>query len=451
MAKIVVVGSGSYGTALAKVFSERNEVVIYSIEPDVVKDINTRHANTKYLPGVKLSRSISATPDVKAVSEAELIILAVPSSAVKPACQSIKPHYQGQLVISTSKGISQDGKVMTDVIESLLGCPSSRVLAISGPSIASELAAGKCTQVMLGGELSATRKARFMLETDTLLLKQTTDKRGIQLLGFYKNILAILAGISDGLFMGNNFKAALLSHAYHEFYYLNIGKNVARHTFVDVAGLGDLYVTAISEDSRNRRFGLSLAKGLSPDEIKKQVGTVIEGYENLKVMMALPVKKYLDENLLNMLNSFITKRKSGEEMRHALRRYLGASELKALIFGPGIDILKDKALRQYCMGLKQRYQLYHISKRYGLSSRLLDERRLLKVFDAVEFAGAAHLVRPRETIYSGFLEKQGLRPRNCMFIDKIGSNVAASDKAGLCAVQFRSLAGLKASIEKNTL
>ena len=149
--------------------------------------------------------------------------------------------------------------------------------------------------------------------------------------------------------MGNNFKAALLSHAYHEFYYLNIGKNVAVHTFVDVAGLGDLYVTAISEDSRNRRFGLALGKGMAPDEIKQKIGTVIEGYENLKVMRALAEKKYLDENLLNLLHSFISEKHTKEEMRSALRQYLGASELKAIIFGPGINLLKDWNLKNIAL------------------------------------------------------------------------------------------------------
>jgi glycerol-3-phosphate dehydrogenase (NAD(P)+) len=419
MAKIVIVGSGSYGTALAKVFSKRNEIVFYSIEPDVVKDINSNHANTKYLPKVRLNSNISATADINIIREAELIILAVPSSAVRPACASLKPNYKGQLVISTSKGLSPEGKVMTEVIEDVLGCPASKVLAISGPSIASELAAGKCTQVMLGGELSAARKAKSILETDTLLLKHTSDKRGIQLLGFYKNILAIMAGLSDGLEMGNNFKAALISHAYHEFYYLNIDKNVARHTFVDVAGLGDLYVTAISEDSRNRRFGLLLAEGLGTEEIQKKIGTVIEGYENLKLMKALAEKRYLDENLINLLHSFISRKHTKEEMRAILKRYLGSSELKAILLGPGIDLQKDKPLSDYFLSLKPRYIIYHIKS--GRNNHL------------------------------DFLNKQGLGPKNCLYVDSSNQNLLAAEKAGLGVVHFKKLAGLKAAIEKNSL
>lgn len=453
MAKIVVVGSGSYGTALAKVFSERNEIVIYSIEPDVIKEINTRHTNSKYLKEARLGKSVSASSDISVIKDAEIIILAVPSSAVKPATTSLKPYYNGQIVVSTSKGLSVEGKVMTEVIEQVLGCSQSNVLALSGPSIASELAAGKCTQAMLGGELSSTRKAKFILETDTLLLKQTSDKRGIQLLGFYKNILALLAGLSDGLSMGNNFKAALISHAYHEFYYLNIGRNVARHTFVDVAGLGDLYVTAISEDSRNRRFGLMLAKGMGPDEIKKEIGTVIEGYENLKVMRTLAEKKYLDENLLNVLHSFISAKHTREEMGAALRRYLGASELKAIIFGPGVgfSILKDRPLQDYCRNLRQRYRVYLISGRYGVSSRLLREKKLLEIFDAVEFAGAARLINSKEKVYTNFLKKQVLMPKSCLFVDRDYSNVLAAEKAGLGVVHLKKLTNLKAAIEKNSL
>jgi glycerol-3-phosphate dehydrogenase (NAD(P)+) len=520
MAKIAVIGSGSYGTALAKVFSERNQVLIYSIEPDVIMDINTSHMNSKYLPSAKLNSSITATGDLAKASDADIMILAVPSSAVKPASASLKPFYKGQLIISTSKGLSRDGKVMTDLIEEALGCPKNKVLALSGPSIATELAEGKCTQVMIGGEFSAARKAKAILETDNLLIKQTSDKKGIQLLGFYKNILAILSGISDGLDMGNNFKAALIAHAYHEFYYLNTGRNIARHTFVDAAGLGDLYVTAISDDSRNRRFGKFLAEGMSPEEIKLKVGTVIEGYENLKVMRDLAEKEFIDENLLNILHSLITKKLPKTEMISMLKSYLGASELKALVFDwgnvltegnysvrvaellskqhgyeksrllrdlekhekeallgdepfasyhkriqalyPKINkasflsafrkaIVHDKAMLDYCRSLKPRYRLYLLSNNYNVVSPILRKEGLTSIFDGAVFSNEVHLIKPNKGIFQYLLNKYSLRPKNCLFIDDMKANVLAAEKAGLTAIQFKSLSQLKAYLEKKSL
>jgi len=153
-------------------------------------------------------------------------------------------------VISTTKGLSPEGHVMTDVIEKNLKCKLSNVLALSGPCIADELAYGKPTMVMLGGKKIITSKVQKILETEHFFIKNTTDKTGIQLLGFYKNIIALLVGICEGLELGHNFESSLMTRAYNEFYHLNATINIKRHTFVSPAGLGDLYVTAMSPHSR---------------------------------------------------------------------------------------------------------------------------------------------------------------------------------------------------------
>lgn len=271
MARIFIIGAGSFGTALAQVFSLKNEVCLYSIEKDVVEDINKHHLNSKYLKDTPLNKSITSTLVLEESKKYDLLILAVPSQVAYIALQDLKKQYNGQPLISISKGLFKDGKVITDLIYDILKCNKSKIMALSGPNIATELAMGQPAAAMLAGNRSTTRRIKKLLESPTFYIKTTTDIKGIQLLGLYKNILAILVGICNSFDMGKNFRAALLSKAYSEFYYLNIGKNITRHSFIDFAGLGDLFVTATAPDSRNIRFGYLLGQGKTIDAIKKRL------------------------------------------------------------------------------------------------------------------------------------------------------------------------------------
>lgn len=366
MEKIFIIGAGSFGTALAQAFSKKNIVCLYSIEKDVVEDINKNGKNTKYLKEITLNKNINATLDIAESKKYDLLILAVPSQVAVYALNDLKKVYSGQPIVSISKGLFKDGKVITDLIYDILRCNRSKILALSGPNIATEIALGLPAAAMLAGNRATSRRIKSILETDTFYLKTTTDLKGIQLLGLYKNILAILVGICDSFDMGKNFRAALLSKAYSEFYYLNIGKNITRHSFIDFAGLGDLFVTATAPESRNIRFGYLLGQGKTIDEIKKEIGQAIEGYENLLVLKQLNDKTYIDENLLNLLYDIIHNEKGKERLKMLLMKYLSSNNIKNIIFDWGC-VLTDGVYSENVANI--------IAKRYSLDKK--------KVFDAL--------------------------------------------------------------------
>ena len=320
--RLGIIGSGNFGTALAVVLSKHHNIIVYDVNADVVSEINTKHTNSRYMPGITLDKNISASTDISSLRDTSIILICVPSKFMKDACMNLSLYYNNQIIISTTKGLSPEGHVMTEVIEKNLKCNPSRVLALSGPCIADELALGKPTLVMLGGSKDITLKVQKALESEQFLIKNTTDKKGIQLLGFYKNIIALLVGICEGLELGHNFESSLMTRAYNEFYHLNATINIKRHTFVSSAGLGDLYVTAMSSHSRNRTFGQLIASGMTMDEAKLKIGQTIEGYENLLLLNNMKNKKYIDKELIAILMEITHERKNAQQIKELLLKYL---------------------------------------------------------------------------------------------------------------------------------
>jgi len=322
MMRLGIIGSGNLGTALAKVLSDKHKVLLYDVDLHVVSEINSRHTNSKYLPGVKLNKNICASCNISLIKNVDLILIAVPSRFINSICSVLRPHYNGQIILSFTKGLSDHGKVMTDVITKELNCYPSRVLAVSGPCIATELAAGKPTLLMIGGKKPIANKICRYLETEHFFIKTTSDKKGIQLLGFYKNIIAILVGICEGIGLGHNFESSLMTRAYNEFYHLNARTNIKRHTFVSPAGLGDLYVTAMSTKSRNRTFGYLIGKGMSVKAAQKRIGQTIEGYDNLLLLNHMRHKPFIDADLVELLIDITSKKKTKNQITKLMLKYL---------------------------------------------------------------------------------------------------------------------------------
>lgn len=320
MKSIFIVGAGSFGTALAQAWSKKLEVRIYGNEKSVVDEINVKRTNEKYLPGVKLHKDIIATNSLSEVTHDDLIIIAVPSYAVKKVCQELKPYIKKQRIVSTTKGIDEAGRVMTDVIEKTLGLKKGRVYAISGPSIAKEVATGHHTVLVIGGTKNkAGRKIEKLLRTEKMHTTLSSDKDGIQLLGFYKNVIAILVGVCEELGVGNNFKTALISRAYSQFYESNKNK-IEKQTFVGPAGIGDLFVTAGSTQSRNHKFGRMLVKYHSIKEIKEKIGHIVEGYESMRKLKENVCTSF-DCELIHLMKK-INRTKEKEKMEKLLLKYL---------------------------------------------------------------------------------------------------------------------------------
>lgn len=318
--KVHIIGAGSYGTALAKAFVDKNEVFMYTIEPDVLEDINTNHRNSKYVGDVPLD-GITAYDDLSFVEDSELIVLTVPSKIIPIICEQIKKYYSEQVVLCAGKGLTGLGGLLTDVIREHLECPDEKILAISGPSFAKELVNGAQTYVALGGNKEISAPIKEALENHYLHLHLTDDREGIQVLGFYKNVIAILIGVCDGLELSENFRAALLTKAYSEFYNLNKDK-FHKHSFIGYAGIGDLFLTVSSTQSRNKTFGMLVAKGKSIEEIQQEIGQTIEGYENLKMINTLEGENsYFEEELISTLLNIISITER-ESMINELELYL---------------------------------------------------------------------------------------------------------------------------------
>lgn len=234
---------------------------------------------------------------------------------------------------------------------------STRILALSGPSIAKEIAEGKPSYIILGGDRQYTQIVKESFETEKFMIRSTRDKTGIQYLGFYKNILAILAGISDGLDLGNNYKSALITKAYSEFYYLNQNKNIRRHSFIDYAGLGDLYVTSISETSRNYRFGQMIANNYSQKSVVHKIGQVVEGYSAIKILQKLDAVKrseWFDRNLIQLFDRLFNA-KTKVQKTNLLTRYLKSSHIKAIVFDWGNVLTKDYYITAIAKKLSRKY------------------------------------------------------------------------------------------------
>ncbi|MFW6378520.1 MAG: NAD(P)H-dependent glycerol-3-phosphate dehydrogenase, partial [Nanoarchaeota archaeon] len=238
-----------------------------------------------YLKDIQLASSVSASSTMKTtIEKADIIIIAVPSHAMGIVTKQLKTNIKRSIpIVSATKGLTASGKVMTETLERNLSIPSRYVFALSGPSIASELAEGKMTELVLGGDKRIARSLKRELSTSTVALRITSDKTGIQLLGFYKNIIAIMVGICEGLELGTNTTSALVTKAYRELYRRNLMR-MRRHTFIDYSGLGDLLVTLYSPQSRNHRFGVLIGTGHAIGEAKKRIGQSIEGLNAIDIL-----------------------------------------------------------------------------------------------------------------------------------------------------------------------
>ena len=290
MKKVTVIGSGSWGTALAVMLAENgHEVMIWSRRQDAVDELIIDRKNEKYLPGIVIPENIQATTDREAaVKGAEIIILAVPSRAVADTVRDFSPYLKTwQVLVNVAKGL-EPGTLMclSDVIQR--EAPQCGVCVLSGPSHAEEVARGIPTTCLITCENEAVAKvvqeefsnARFRLYTNT-------DMIGVEIGAALKNVMALAAGMSDGLGFGDNTKAALMTRGMAEMKRLGIAMGGKPETFAGLSGIGDLIVTCTSMHSRNRRAGILLGQGKSLQETLDEVKMVVEGVNTVQAACAL--------------------------------------------------------------------------------------------------------------------------------------------------------------------
>ncbi|MBP5987777.1 MAG: NAD(P)-dependent glycerol-3-phosphate dehydrogenase [Azonexus sp.] len=277
--KITLLGAGAWGTALAIAFAGKHEVTLWSREEDVAADLQATRENHRFFPGYRLPASVRVSTDFAgAVAGADLLIVATPIAGLRPTVEHLKALNCRLPVLWVCKGFEAGSgrlphQVVTDVLGSQTICG-----ALSGPSFAEEVAAGQPTAVSLAANDAVfAREAARQLHTTRLRIYANNDLVGVEVGGAVKNVLAIATGVCDGLGLGLNSRAALMTRGLAEIARLGIALGAQRETFMGLAGMGDLILTCTGDLSRNRRVGLALAQSKSLPQILEELGHVAEG------------------------------------------------------------------------------------------------------------------------------------------------------------------------------
>jgi glycerol-3-phosphate dehydrogenase (NAD(P)+) len=290
--KITLLGAGAWGTALSIAFSGKHELTLWSREADVAEDLLKTRENHRFFPGYKLPESVAVSTDFEAaVACAELLVVATPIAGLRPTVERLKAIGCKLPVLWVCKGFEAgSGKLPHQVVAEVLG-KEALCGALSGPSFAEEVAAGQPTAVALAASDPAfAREAARQLHTSRLRIYANDDLVGVEVGGAVKNVLAIATGVCDGLGLGLNSRAALMTRGLAEIARLGLALGAERQTFMGLAGMGDLILTCTGDLSRNRRVGLALAQNKSLPQILEELGHVAEGVYTAREVDRLAAK-----------------------------------------------------------------------------------------------------------------------------------------------------------------
>ncbi|WP_437658221.1 NAD(P)H-dependent glycerol-3-phosphate dehydrogenase [Sorangium sp. So ce1182] len=288
MANVAVIGAGAWGTALAKLLADKgNPTALWAHQGELAERIGRERQNHRYLPGVELPESLRATSDLEdALRGAELVVVVVPSHALREVVREAGRHIpRDALVCSATKGIENDSlMLMSEVLVDELGrAVEPRLSYLSGPSFAREVADGQPTTVVVAGRSEReTHAVQRLLATDRFRVYWSDDVVGVEVGGALKNVVAIAAGIGDGLGLGHNARAGIITRGLAEMARMAAAKGANLLTLAGLSGMGDLVLTCTGELSRNRTVGLEMGRGRKLDEILAGLGHVAEGVKTAK-------------------------------------------------------------------------------------------------------------------------------------------------------------------------
>ena len=310
MAKVSVLGAGGWGLALAlSAFHNKNEVLVWSCFEEEIKNLKNDREHKKLLPGIKIPEEIKLTTDINEVNGSDITIIAVPSVAVRVTAGKLKGIDCG-IVVDVAKGMEADThKTLSEVIADCL--PDRKIVVLSGPSHAEEVGRKiPTTLVAASHDIEAAETVQNIMMSEFLRIYTNTDVLGVELGGALKNVIAVAAGIIDGLSgLGDNTKAALITRGISEIARLGVSLGASHKTFMGLSGLGDLIVTCNSVHSRNHRYGEKIGMGISPDVALAEVGTV-EGYYACAVVHKFAKEKQVDMPICEQCYEIIYNGKS---------------------------------------------------------------------------------------------------------------------------------------------
>ena len=333
MAKVSVIGAGSWGTALALLLNKNgHEVTVWSYQEEEVRELSEKREHVTKLPGVKIPEEIGFTADIKgAVQEKDVVVLAVPSIHIRSTARMISPYaIKDQKFVDVAKGIEEDTLMtLSQQIEEEI--PQADVAVLSGPSHAEEVGRGLPTTVCIGARTEET--ARYLQElfmNEVFRVYISPDILGIELGGSLKNVIALAAGIADGMGYGDNTKAALITRGIAEISRLGVKMGGAAETFGGLAGIGDLIVTCASVHSRNRKAGYLMGQGKTMQEAMDEVQMVVEGVYSAKAAAKLGLKYGVSLPIIEEVNKVLFENKNPKDAVNELMLRGGKAEHTAL-------------------------------------------------------------------------------------------------------------------------
>jgi glycerol-3-phosphate dehydrogenase (NAD(P)+) len=307
--RVAILGAGSWGTALATLLTTPAEVVLWARDPALIEAINARGENAHYLPGIRLAGNVRATDDLAvALQGAACVVFAIPSAGMRAVAQEAAPHVPPDaLLVNAAKGLEDTtGLRMSEVIGQALASrgSSGSVAALSGPNLALEVARGIPTaSVAAASDEETARRCQALWMGPTFRVYTSPDLVGVELAGAMKNVIAIGAGICEGLGFGDNSRAALMTRGLAEITRLGADLGAKTSTFLGLAGVGDLIATGGSRLSRNYRLGVGLGQGRKLKEVLTEIGQVAEGVPTTKAICLLARKVGIEMPIAEALHA----------------------------------------------------------------------------------------------------------------------------------------------------
>lgn len=316
MANIGVIGAGSWGIALAVLLHNNgHQVCVWSLLEEEISMLKKEREHKDKLPGVKLPDEMSFTTDLQeAVSGKNMLVMAVPSPFTRSTSSLLKDVVpEGQIIVNVAKGIEESTMMtLSEIMEEEI--PQADIAVMSGPSHAEEVGKGIPTTIVVGAKSKQTAEyIRNLFMNEVFRVYISPDVLGIELGGSLKNVVALAAGIADGLGYGDNTKAALITRGITEIARLGTAMGGKFETFCGLTGIGDLIVTCASMHSRNRRAGILIGKGYSMEEAMKEVKMVVEGVHSAKAALALARKYEVQLPIIEQVNLVLFENKPADQ------------------------------------------------------------------------------------------------------------------------------------------
>ncbi len=328
--RVAVLGAGSWGTTVATLASRNAPTLLWARRSEVAEEINGEHRNSTYLSDAKLPEALRATDSIEeTVREADVVVMGVPSHGLRAAAEEVKRHIRPWVpVVSLAKGLEQDThQRMTQVLQEVM--PDHLAGVLTGPNLAREIMAGfAAAGVIAIDDERVGRQLQRVFHSGRFRVYLSRDVTGCELGGALKNVIAIATGMGDGLGVGDNTRAAVITRGLAELTRLGTALGGDPHTFAGLAGMGDLIATCVSRQSRNRHVGEELGKGRKLDEIIEEMHMVAEGVKTSSVVLELAERQGVEMPIASEVYGVVHRGRTALDAYRGLTRRMPGTEVE---------------------------------------------------------------------------------------------------------------------------